>query len=174
MDFLLHIEQSGISTWIRESRSIFAFPMILFLHSLGMGIVAGLSGAIDLRVLGFARRMPLAPLETFFRLIWVGFGINAASGFLLLIANASTKAVSGVFWIKLGFIAMALAVQQVMRNRIFRDPLLDKRPIPLNGRILALASLLLWSGAITAGRLMAYIGAGAAEHDVVALTILFQ
>ncbi len=174
MDFLLRIEDSGFSTWIRESKSLFAYPTILFLHAVGMGIVAGMSGALDLRVLGFARHMPLGPLEKFFRVIWIGFWINAASGFLLLIANASTKAVSGVFWIKLGFIAMALVVQQMMRNTVFRDPLADKKPVAFNGKALALTSLALWAGAITAGRLMAYIGAGAAERDVIGLLTLFR
>src|SRR5262249_21379655 len=144
------------------------------LHAVGMGIVVGMSGALDLRVLGFASRMSLEPLEKFFRVIWIGFWINAASGFLLLIANASTKAVSGVFWIKLGFIAMALVVQQVMRNTIFRDLLVDKKPVAFNGKALALALLVLWAGAITAGCLMVYIGASAAEHDVIGLLTFFR
>jgi uncharacterized oligopeptide transporter (OPT) family protein len=173
MDFLLRIEETAFSTWIRESNSIFAYPTILFLHSMGMAIVAGMSGAVDLRVLGVADRMPLAPLEKFFRVIWVGFWISAISGFLLLIAGASTKTVSGVFWIKLAFIATALIIQRVMRKKIFRDPLVDKKPVPMDGRALAAASLLLWCGAITAGRLMAYIGASAAERDVFALISWF-
>src|ERR1051325_10180110 len=166
MDFLLLIEHSSFSTWIRESSSIFGYPFILFLHTVGLGLLAGLSASVDLRILGFAPRMPLGPMERFFPLMWTGFWINAVSGLILLAAEATTKAVSGVFWLKLGLIALAVIDQKLIRKQVFRDPLLDKRPVNTVGRALALLSLALWLGAITAGRLMAYIGAGAAEHDI--------
>ena len=169
MDFLSLVENSSFSTWIRESSSIFGYPFILFLHTVGLGMLAGLSASVDLRILGFAPRMPLAPMERFFPLMWTGFWINAVSGLMLLAAEATTKAVSGVFWLKLGLIALAVIDQKLIRNHVFRDPLLDKRPVNTTGRALAVISLLLWVGAITAGRLMAYIGAGAAEHDITLL-----
>ena len=132
-------------------------------------MVAGISAAVDLRILGFASAMPLRPMERFFPFMWFGFWINAVSGLVLLAASATTKAVSGVFWIKLALIALAVIDLQLIRNKVFRDPLVDKKPVPKEGRVLAFASILLWAGAITAGRLMAYIGAGAAESGISAL-----
>jgi len=169
MDFLLLIENSGFSTWVRESSSIFGYPFILFLHTVGLGMLAGLSASVDLRILGFAPHMPLSPMERFFPFMWAGFWINAVSGLILLAAEATTKAVSGVFWLKLGLIALAVVDQKLIRKQVFGDPLLDKRPVNTASRALALISLVLWLGAITAGRLMAYIGAGAAEHDITSL-----
>jgi hypothetical protein len=164
MDFLASVEQSGFCTWIRQS--LFAYPFVLFLHTVGLAMVSGVNAAIDLRILGFASRMRLSPMERFFPFMWAGFAINAASGVLLLAANATTKVVSGVFWIKMVLITMAVIDMVVIRRKVFRDPLVDKRPVPSNGRMLALSSLLFWAGAITTGRLMAYIGTGALENSI--------
>src|SRR5207237_3004201 len=89
MGLLEAIEASGISTWVRESRSLLAYPMVLTLHTLGLGIIVGTSVVVDLRLLGFGAHIPLKPLKTLFPLMWVGFIVNALSG-LLLLARAST------------------------------------------------------------------------------------
>src|ERR1700730_9617128 len=52
--FLAYIEGSALSDWIRSSESIFAFPAIITLHTIGMGFLAGGSAAIDLSILGVA------------------------------------------------------------------------------------------------------------------------
>ncbi len=157
-NFFAWLESTGFCTWVRESDSVWAYPTILFLHTIGLGLVAGISGAIDLRILGVAERMPLAPMEDFFPMMWAGFWINAISGTVLLMADATTKLANPVFYVKMGFIALAVINIFVLRKQVFRDPLLDKRPVPMNGKILALTSLTLWIGSITAGRLMAYLG----------------
>ena len=59
--FLAWIEDSELSNWIRGSDSLFAFPAIITLHTIGMGLLAG-GTAIALRLLGFAPGMPLQPM----------------------------------------------------------------------------------------------------------------
>src|SRR5918993_4092101 len=68
------IEQSGAATWIRESGVLYGYPLILFLHTLGLSTLVGLNSAINLRLLGFASAIPLASLERLFSLMWAGFG----------------------------------------------------------------------------------------------------
>src|SRR2546430_17446161 len=80
------IEESGLSTWIRDSPSVFGYWFILSLHAIGMGLLVGASVVIDLRILGVARDLPLAPFKGLYRIIWTGFWIQVASGALLLIA----------------------------------------------------------------------------------------
>lgn len=158
MDFLLRLEQTGFSTWVRESGSIWSYPTILFLHTIGMATVAGVSAGLDLRILGFAPELPLGPLIRFFPVMWAAFGINALSGTALLIADASTKLTSPVFYVKLVFIALAVINLRLVKTHVFRDPLIDKSAVSTNAKILAVTSLIFWVGAITAGRLMAYLG----------------
>ena len=54
-EFLLHIEQSGFSQWVRESDSLFAYSGVLLMHTIGMGFVVGINACIDLRILGSLR-----------------------------------------------------------------------------------------------------------------------
>jgi len=158
MDFLLRLEQSGFSTWIRESSSLFAFPGVLLLHTIGMGVVVGINAGIDLRILGIAPALPLAPMERFLPILWVGFWVNAATGVILVVADATTKLSNPDFYVKMVFIALAIINLRMLRNRVFRDPLIDKESLSTNAKILAVTSLIFWLGAITAGRLMAYVG----------------
>ena len=158
MDFLLRLEQSGFSTWIRESSSLFAFPGVLLLHTIGMGVVVGINAGIDLRILGIAPALPLAPMEKFLPILWVGFWVNAVTGVVLVVVDATTKLSNPDFYVKMVFIALAIINLRMLRNRVFRDPLIDKEPLSTNAKILAVTSLIFWLGAITAGRLMAYVG----------------
>jgi hypothetical protein len=158
MEFLQAIEQSGFSTWVRESSSVLAFPTVLLLHTIGMGLVVGINAGIDLRILGLAPALPLAPLERYLPIFWVGFWVNAVTGVVLLMADATTKATNPDFFVKMGFIVLAIINLKVLRKRVFRDPMIDKKPLTGDAKMLALTSLIFWLGAITAGRLMAYVG----------------
>ena len=158
MSLLTWLSTTGPAVWMRESESVWAYPTILFLHTLGLGILVGFTAAIDIRVLGFSEQLPLAPLERFFRFVWIGFWINAVSGAALLIMMPS-KVSNPAFVAKMTFIAFGVANIWLLRRRVFRDPATRGLvTVPFAGKVLAAASLVLWAGAITAGRLMAYVG----------------
>jgi uncharacterized membrane protein len=157
MKFLDVVENLPFSVWVRESGSIWSYPTIIFLHSLGLAFVVGLSAAIALRLLGCAPRLPIAPMRSLFPVIWAGFLVNALSGIALLMADASTMLISPIFFIKMA-IALAVTVMAVMQRTVFREqgPAGDR--ISTGERVLAAAALMLWAAAITAGRLTAYLG----------------
>lgn len=149
------LEQSGFSTWLRESGSVWAYPLVLTLHTTGMGILVGANWAVDFRLLGFGKGVPIAPLEKLFPIMWFGFWINATTGVLLFAADATTKGSANIFFLKLGLIVLAVIAAVATRRTVFGE---GKDPDTTgSGRGLAIASLVLWLGAITAGRLMAYI-----------------
>jgi hypothetical protein len=158
LDFFVYLEQTGFSRWVKESGSLLAFPGILLLHTYGMAVVVGLIAGIDLRILGFAPALPLAPMQKFLPIMWIAFWINAVTGTILLVADASTKMTNPDFGVKMVFIALAVVTQRMIEKRVFRDPQIDKTPMSANVRMLAVASLVCWLGAITAGRLLAYVG----------------
>jgi hypothetical protein len=157
MEFAEALQQTAFARWIGESGSLWGYPTILFLHTLGLATLAGLSAGIDLRILGLAPALPLAPMARFYPLMWTAFGVAAASGVALLIADATTKLAQPVFWVKMVFIALAVVNLQMIRTRVFGDPLLDQRPLTSAARTLAISSLVLWIAATIAGRLIAYI-----------------
>jgi hypothetical protein len=154
--FLAFIENSALSTFIRETPTVFVFPAILTLHTIGMGVLAGGNIAIDLRILGFAPKMALAPIGRFFPVLWFALVMNAISGVLLLIAYPTKALTNPVFYVKLLLIALAVLVLRRMKIRIFDDPRLERMPIERNDKRLALFSIAFWLAAIAAGRLLAY------------------
>ena len=91
--FFTGVEASWLSVWVREAESLLAFPAIIALHAIGMGLLVGANIAMDLRVLGFAPRIPLSVLDALFPVMAIGFSVNAVSGVLLLLAYP-TKALT--------------------------------------------------------------------------------
>ena len=158
MEFISQLQHSAVMDWVRESGSLLGYPTILFLHTLGLATVAGLNGAIDLRLLGVGAKVPLSSLTRFFPFIWLAFGLTAVTGVILLIADAEAKLASPVFYVKLVFIVLALVNLNLLKRRVFAHPNVDTLPLTAQARVLALSSLVFWVGATTAGRLMAYLG----------------
>jgi hypothetical protein len=154
--FLQTIEETGFSTWLRESESPFAFYFILLFHTFGLALLVGANTVVDLRLLGVARGIPLAPLKRLFGIMWIGFAMNAATGVLLVIAYPTKSLTNIDFYIKLTLIGFAVWVMQRLKSRVFEDSSLSEETMMTRGLALAKWSLFLWFGAITAGRLLAY------------------
>ena len=131
---------------------MFAFPFILILHAWGMGIIAGGNAAIDLRILGFAPRVPLSAMSKFYPVMWLGFAINAISGFLLLMGYPTKALTNPVFYLKLICIAAGMVLMSHLRRRVVPE----ETPASPQGKVIAALSLIVWAGAIVSGRLLAY------------------
>jgi hypothetical protein len=157
--FLAFIEGGDLSNWIRGSESMFAFPAIITLHTLGMGFLAGGSAAIDLRILGLAPGIPLKAMARFLPLLWLAFAVNAVSGVLLLIAYPTKALTNPVFYVKLSLLALAVWLVYRIGRTVLRAPAAGPGAAPAapqHARLLAATSLAAWVALITAGRLLAY------------------
>lgn len=158
-DLIAWLEGTALATWVRESPSLWAYPTILTLHTVGLGIVVGAAAVVDLRLLGYGRKLRVGGLAPLFPLMAWAFVLNALSGVLLFIADATIKSGQWIFYVKLALIFVALWVTFATRRIVLANPLTAAEDhIPANGTRLALASMVLWAAAITAGRFMAYIG----------------
>lgn len=157
MSFLVWLEQTGVSVWVREAPTLWAFPFILFLHTLGLGVVAGISVAMNVWLLKFADRHAMAPMQPLFPVVWLGFTVNLVSGLLLLAAYPTKALTDGVFYLKLALIAAALIQLQWIRRHVFveADP---ARPFAPHWTVRAWAgaAIAFWAGAVLTGRLLAY------------------
>ena len=154
--FLIWLEATPLSQWIIGSPSMFVFPGFLVLHAIGMGLAAGLSAALDLRVLGVAARMPLVEFRRFRPVLWGGFWLNAVSGVLLLIGYPTKALTNPVFYLKLLLIAIGMVLMARMQRAIGNERALADPASSQRLKRLAVISLVCWTGAIFAGRLLAY------------------
>jgi hypothetical protein len=143
--------------WLHESGSLWGYPLILFLHTVGLSTLVGINSAIDLRLLGFGTGIPLKSFDRTFRIMWAGFTLNAATGCLLFIVDANKHASNPAFYVKLLFVVLGLVTLTRIRKKVFRASGVDDRAIERQGKILAATSLACWLVVISAARLMAYI-----------------
>lgn len=156
MNLLATFEQTGISVWVRETPSIFAFPFILYLHTLGLAMLAGISIGLDFWLLGAKSRPPQALLVGVYRIMWIGFGVNLLSGLALLAAYPAKALTNWVFFLKLALVAAALWVLEQTKGELLVAPGVGTDAVNRRARQLAALSILFWFGAIFAGRLLAY------------------
>jgi hypothetical protein len=154
--FFVWLEATSFSIWLREAPSIMVFPFILILHTVGLAFLVGANIAIDARVLGAARGVPLLSMRRYYRAMWAGFWVNAASGVLLLIAYPTKALTNPVFYLKLAVIAAALMLAQAIRRHMFQGSVAAGVRAPAALKLLAAVSLACWVVAITAGRFLAY------------------
>jgi hypothetical protein len=153
---LTALQETRLALWVSGSASLLGYPAILTLHTIGLALLVGGAVAVDLRLLGVARAAPLDALPPLFRIMWAGLALNTVTGVLLFIADAVRKASQPVFAIKLLCIAAAVGVLVRIRAMVLH-PRAAVTGVPARARALAVASLVLWAGAIGAGRLMAYL-----------------
>jgi hypothetical protein len=154
--FLHALQNSAFSAWVVGSDTIWAYPMILTMHTVGLGIVVGAAVIVDLRLLGVGPAIPLDEVKRVFPIFWVGFFINLVSGVMLFVSEAEDKGAQPVFLVKLLLIAIGVVVTARIRSRLFGGGSPPMRAVS-TGRTLAFTSLVVWGGAIVAGRLMAYL-----------------
>lgn len=153
-ELLEKIEQLPFSMWVLQG----PYSTILFLHGIGMALVAGFAAVIALRLLGFSPKIPIKSMERLYPWIWWGFALNAITGTCLLMGDATTKGTNPDFGVKMVFVFSGIIVLKIMRKKVFGDPQLDSAPVSSAAKGLAWLSLTCWIGAITAGRLLAYVG----------------
>jgi len=162
LSFFIWLEATPASIWIRESPSLWGFPFILYLHTLGLALVAGLSSAVALAVLMRPLDLQAWPLARLFPLVWVGLAINALSGIALLIAYPAKALTNPVFYIKLIAIAAAVGIAQWLERQLggvaggVSATAATTAHADMRMRRAAFALLGLWTIATVTGRLLAY------------------
>jgi hypothetical protein len=156
LGWLATLEHTAFSVWLRESPSLWAFPFVLYLHTLGLALLAGLSVGIDIWVLAGKPWPKSLSAVGLHQVMWLGFGINALSGVALLLAYPAKALTNWVFFAKLLLIALAIVVIEQLRKEVFTPTTAGLLGVSTRARYLAITSLCLWTGAILAGRLLAY------------------
>ena len=110
MSFFQRLQNSAFTDWFLGSPSIWAYPTVLTLHTVGLAILVGASFVINLRVLQVSGAIPLHRLQPLYRFVWIGFTINLVSGLILFVTEAGDRVVDPVFYVKMASIAVALAL----------------------------------------------------------------
>jgi len=147
-------ENNAFFIWLRESPSVWAYPMVFFLHTLGLIFTAGASVVFDARLLGAASQLPVAPFARYFKAIWIGAGITLLSGVVMLGSDLQTRLTNRLFPWKMLFVVGAIVLTAVLRRRVASAGVESR--VSVSSRVLAAVSILCWLSAIAAGKFAAY------------------
>jgi hypothetical protein len=153
---LTWLESTALAVWVGESPSVWALPTVLTLHTTGLAMLVGASWVLDLRLLGISRTIPLSAFRWVFPVVGIGLAVNVVTGVLLFIKSATTWGTSIPFLIKMSLVIAGVATLLPLRSHVLHSNSTQGREgVPVH--FLAIASILVWAGAVTAGRLLAYL-----------------
>ena len=146
---LVWIENTSLALWV--GTSLWAYPVLLSAHITGLAVIVGIIAMRDFHLLGFINGVTEANFLELKNLAYCGFLINGISGIMLFASQASYLSTNLPFLVKLFFIGSGM----LLASKIFKK--IEKNAGRTSTKILAILSLFSWFGAITAGRLIAYI-----------------
>jgi hypothetical protein len=156
MAFLEWLQSTWIGTTVAES--VWGYPTFETMHAIGMALLIGSLGLIDLRVLGYKPELPLAGTRSLLPLAWIGFTLNAFSGTLLFMSNAVEFFDNIMFRFKIVLIILGGINAALLSRGIYRDVPAGTAVVATSGaKWLAATSLVFWFGAVICGRFIAYV-----------------
>ena len=131
-------------------------PTVLTLHTTGMAVLVGASWVLDMRLLGINRNVPLSAYRWVFRAVAIGLIVNLITGVLLFMKNATTWGTALPFLAKMAFVVASAATILPIRTYVLNSGA-GPSEISNRARMLAVASIVAWTAAVTSGRLLAYL-----------------
>jgi hypothetical protein len=151
----LALQESALGHIMRSSPAL--YPAVEILHILGFVLLVGSIAALDLRLLGFGRLIPIQPMaQLVLPLSRFGFVLAICMGFLLFSADAAHVVGNPAFRVKLLLIAASLINIAIAHIGPWRRLALWRGDVSGGAKITAFISLVLWIGVVCAGRLIAY------------------
>jgi hypothetical protein len=141
--------------------SIWLSPLCEILHFVGLSLLVGAAGFLDLRLLGVIRGVSVAAALEFAPWAMAGFALNAVTGVLFIWIDPSLYLRSATWWAKLFFIGVAVA-----NVAAFERSSLGARARALGAgddttpgmKIVAGTSLASWFLVLYFGRMLPYLG----------------
>ncbi|MEP7304367.1 MAG: DUF6644 family protein [Acidobacteriota bacterium] len=148
-------------SWAARGGLPWLWPLCETLHFIGMAMLIGIVGLLDLRMLGLLKGLPLRPLQRLLPWGVAGFVINLLTGITFYSGDPFQYIDNNVFWLKMGFIALAgvnvlLFYATGLSDRVNQVGAGER--VPGAARAVAAASLLLWLGVIYWGRMLPFLG----------------
>jgi uncharacterized membrane protein len=136
------------------------WPASETLHFIGLCLLVGAVGVIDLRMLGVARRIPFAPLFRLVRWAVLGFVINLVTGILFFAGHPEQYIHNGAFQLKMVLVLLAGLNVVLFNLTVFRKTAVlgAGESAPPGAQVVAAVSLFLWFGVMYLGRMLPYIG----------------
>jgi hypothetical protein len=140
--------------------SSWTWPIAEVFHFAGMTLLVGAIGVLDLRMMGMAKQLPVAPLHRFVPLGIAGFVINLITGVIFLIGASENYIGNTAFYLKMLFVVLAgVNVGLFYLTGVYRkvEALGPGEDAPVGAVIIGASSLIFWTLVIYFGRHLPYL-----------------
>src|SRR5438552_14221466 len=131
------------------------WAFMMDLHFVGLALLIGTVGILDLRMLGFFKQLPIAPLHRLTPWAMAGFGVNTLTGILAFIGMPNYYTFDAAFWLKmLALLLLGLNAAAFYLSNAFNsvEHLGPGEDAPALAKFFAASSLVLWFAVIALGR----------------------
>ena len=156
--FALWLHETAPSPWVRAWPWTWAICETL--HFIGLSLVIGIIGLLDLRLMGFLPRVPLAALRPLLPYGIAGFVINAVTGLIFFVGTPEQYVTNVAFAMKMLFLLVSGLNVLYFETRHGRSvlALAPDAPMPAAFRRAGAISLVCWLMVLYWGRMLPYIG----------------
>lgn len=131
------------------------WTFMMALHFLGLIMIVGTVGLLDIRIMGFFRQLPIGPLHKLLPWGLAGLAINIATGLMAFAGRPENYVFSAGLWLKilslmlLGVNAVAFYLTDVFGQV---EHLKAGEDAPFTAKLVAASGLFLWFAVIAMGR----------------------
>ena len=145
----------ALSQYFIVDFSRWVWPLVEDLHFLGLILLLGGVGVLNLRILGMLKQLPVGPLHRFVPWAIAGFFLNVVTGFLFFVGMPYFYVFNWIFQLKI--LAILLAGGNLLLfhcTGLFRNwaQIGANQDAPLFAKFIAASSLALWLAIILIGR----------------------
>lgn len=156
MEILQALQDSGFAAALRRADTL--YPFLNAAHIMSFGIVLGAIGTLDLRLLGAFRAFSLDQLaQPLSRVAAAGVGLAFITGLILFTVQPVAYAQNIAFLMKVGLAVAGVVNALVLNARPAWKRAVETGDISASVKVQAVASLLIWTTAVIAGRWIAFV-----------------
>lgn len=159
-EFALWLQNTDFSRALNDITWL--WPASEVLHFIGLALLIGGAGMLDLRLLGVFRGVPIKNIRAFMPWAIGGFAVNAVTGVLFLVMAPQMYLGSGIWWFKVAFLGLAGANALFFETRLSEQAaaLRPDDDTPLALKLVGGCSLFSWFAVLYCGRMLPYLGTG--------------
>jgi uncharacterized membrane protein len=142
-----------VSMTIINNEVLWGFLMVV--HFIGLALIVGTVGILDIRIIGFCKELPVEPLHRFLPWALAGLAINIVTGMLAFMGQPQSYITSEAFWLKiLALLLLGVNAAAFYLTGVFGqiENLRGGEDAPLSAKLIAASGLFLWFAVITFGR----------------------
>jgi hypothetical protein len=153
-----YLRTTALSHWVVDTP--WAWPICEMLHFMGLALLIGIIGPLDLRLMGFMKSVPISALKSLVPWAVAGFVINLVTGVMFLTATPEQYLRNLSWWFKVLFLVIA-GVNVLLFETTQRSRMLAMGPgedTPAAFKVIGGVSLASWFMVLYWGRMLPFLG----------------